>query len=225
MADAILKWLLIGTGDIVRKRVASALAPNLVGVCGGGGRAQTIADEHGASEVFDDVDDALANTAADAVYVATAVYRHRDEAIKAAVAAIPVDPAEAFYEGVKFSRLMKGRLLFYAEEILWFDSVWLIHNELGRIVANFHDKPLMTYGIVRFGEKLAPAQVLDRVRGEVLDPAACDGMAEFARRAGAPIREGCEKQQARDVAEVFDDVLVTIETLGADLMQRMESEA
>ena len=48
-----VKWLLVGTGDIVRKRVASALGSNLVGVCGGRQRAQAIADEHGADSVYD----------------------------------------------------------------------------------------------------------------------------------------------------------------------------
>jgi predicted dehydrogenase len=78
-------WLLIGTGDIVRKRVASALvsAPGsrLLGVCGGKGRAESVAASFGADEVFHDVAEALANTRADAVYVATAVDRHVPEAL------------------------------------------------------------------------------------------------------------------------------------------------
>jgi predicted dehydrogenase len=77
------KWLLIGTGDIVRKRVAAALGNNLVGICGGKERAEALAKDHNIAEVYDDVDRALAHTRANAVYVATPVYRHRDEAIKA----------------------------------------------------------------------------------------------------------------------------------------------
>lgn len=78
-----VEWLLIGTGDIVRKRVASALATargsKLVGVCGGKERAQAIAKDFGATEVFDSVETALKETRAAAVYVATPVYRHRIE--------------------------------------------------------------------------------------------------------------------------------------------------
>ena len=81
-----VQWLLVGTGDIVHKRVGAALAPRLRGVCGGRGRATAIAHEHGASEVFDNLDTALQETSANAVYIATPVHRHRPEAL-AAIAA------------------------------------------------------------------------------------------------------------------------------------------
>jgi predicted dehydrogenase len=86
MGDTIVKWLLIGTGDIVRKRVADALGNHLVGICGGRDRAEALAKEHHIAEVYDDVDTALTKTQADAVYVATPVYRHRDESLKAMAA-------------------------------------------------------------------------------------------------------------------------------------------
>lgn len=82
-----VQWLCVGTGDIVKKRAAAALASadggKLVGVCGGRERAQAIADEHGAPEVYDDLDQALKETTADTVYVGTPVYRHGDEAVRA----------------------------------------------------------------------------------------------------------------------------------------------
>ena len=83
MAEQSTRWLLVGTGDIVRKRVGAALAPHLVGVCGGRERAEAIAGEPGATEVFDDLDRALRETSADAVYVATPVHRHRSESLAA----------------------------------------------------------------------------------------------------------------------------------------------
>jgi len=80
-----LDWLLVGTGDIVRKRVAGALATTpgsrIVGVVGGIERAKAIAGEHGA-KAYASLDEALRDTAAPAAYVATPVYRHRDEALK-----------------------------------------------------------------------------------------------------------------------------------------------
>ena len=80
------RWLLVGTGDIVRKRVAPALASRLAGVCGGRERAAALAQQHGAAEVFVDLETALRETTAEAVYVATQVDRHRPEAL-AAIAA------------------------------------------------------------------------------------------------------------------------------------------
>jgi len=87
MSDGVVKWLLVGTGDIVRKRVAAALnsAPGgkVVAICGGRSRATTIAQEHDIRTVYDDLERALAESSADAVYIATPVFRHRDESCKA----------------------------------------------------------------------------------------------------------------------------------------------
>lgn len=141
--------------------------------------------------------------------------------LKRKLAAVPYDPAERFFDGVKFCRLMKGRLLFYAQEIAWFDAAWLIRNELGRIVRAFFDTPLNTYGQVRFKENLPADAVLDRLRGEMLDAKECDGLREFARLAGRDIPPGEEKRCAREVAEAYDPVLRVLEILGTDLRTRL----
>ncbi len=137
--------------------------------------------------------------------------------LKHKLAAVAVDPGERFFEGAKFSRFMKGRLLFYAEEILWFDAAWLIRNELGRIVNNFYTLPLETFALARFGEKIPPETALERLRGRILPPGVCDGVGEFVRTARAPFEPGEEKAVARRVAGVFDPVLITLEALGAEL--------
>jgi len=137
--------------------------------------------------------------------------------LRAKVAAIPIDPAEQFYEGVKFSRFMKGRLLFYSTPISWFDTVHLIHVELGRILPNFYEKPLKTYGLVRFKEELTPGAVLDRLKGDILSAEVCDSVKEFARIVSRPVPEGQEKKRAREAAELFEPVQLMVETLGEDL--------
>ena len=139
--------------------------------------------------------------------------------LKEKIAAVAVDPRERFFEGAKFSRFMKGRLFFYAEDILWFDSAWLIRNELGRIVNNFYRQPLKTFALARFGEEIAPELTLDRLRGGVLPPSVCDGVREFVRTAEPTLSAGEEKARARRVAGVFDPVLVMLETLGAELIR------
>ncbi len=138
--------------------------------------------------------------------------------LKEKIAAVAVDPRERFFEGAKFSRFMKGRLLFYAEDISWFDSAWLIRNELGRIVNNFYALPLQTFALARFGEGLAPEEALERLRGDVLPPEVCAGVLDFVRAARPPLSPGEEKTRAHRVAEVFDPVLVMLETLGAALI-------
>lgn len=141
-------------------------------------------------------------------------------AVRAKVNALRVDPLHAFFDAAKFCRLMKGRLLFYAESIEWFESPWLIANELGRIAANFYEKPLAAYAEVRWGEKLPAPGVLARLRGELLTAADCDGMQAFAELARRPLVAGEEREQARAVAEVYDPVLRVIERLKDDLHER-----
>lgn len=84
--EGTTRWLLVGTGDLARKRVAAALAgtpgSRLVGVVGHPERAAAIAGEWRA-ESFADLDQALAQSDAQAVYVATPVDRHAEQALAA----------------------------------------------------------------------------------------------------------------------------------------------
>ena len=83
-----LRWLLIGAGDIARKRVAAALAgavdSEIAAVCDvRAENAQSLASEYGVAEVFSDVDEALEKASADAVYAATPVEFHVPLAVRA----------------------------------------------------------------------------------------------------------------------------------------------
>jgi len=81
-------WLLVGAGNIAEKRVAPALAETrpggILAVCDlVHDRARKIAGRFGAEEVYTDLDDALDRTKANAVYLATPVFLHVRQAIKA----------------------------------------------------------------------------------------------------------------------------------------------
>ncbi len=142
--------------------------------------------------------------------------------LSAKVKAVPIDPFELFFAVAKFGRLMQGRLLFYAREIAWFETDFLIANELGRIVGNFYHQPLLAYGLARYGERLEPTGVLERLRGALLNDAQVAGMQRFAAVAGAPLVAGQYKQHARAAAECYAPVLETLETLAADMLRRAE---
>lgn len=79
-----VKWLLVGPGDIARSRVAPALAAaegsQLTAICGS--RRRTGTDELAArfqvSQTYDDLDEALVQSDADAVYIATPHNCHVD---------------------------------------------------------------------------------------------------------------------------------------------------
>jgi predicted dehydrogenase len=83
-----LKWLLLGAGDIARKRVAAALrdaaGSELVAVCDVVEQSATdLAAEYGVPGVYSNLGAALAESGADAVYVATPVHLHVQHAVQA----------------------------------------------------------------------------------------------------------------------------------------------
>ena len=79
----VVKWLLVGAGDIATRRVAPALVQaansELVAVCDiNPAKAARLAAQHGVNAVFTDVAEAIDGTDADAVYVATPQHTHID---------------------------------------------------------------------------------------------------------------------------------------------------
>jgi len=83
-----LKWLLVGAGDIARKRVAPALrdADNSTisaVVDTQPERARDLAQQYDIDETFEDLSTALGKSSADAVYLATPVYMHVKQAVEA----------------------------------------------------------------------------------------------------------------------------------------------
>lgn len=85
----ILKWGLIGAGDIVRKRVAPALVDlencELVSVSRSRAElAESFAREFGIKKWFADWSELVKDSEIDAVYIATPVYLHKEQTIFAA---------------------------------------------------------------------------------------------------------------------------------------------
>jgi predicted dehydrogenase len=83
-----LRWLLVGAGDIARKRVAPALAQApgsaLAAICDlDGEAARALATQHEVGQVYTHLEDALAHADAEAVYLATPVHLHAPQAIQA----------------------------------------------------------------------------------------------------------------------------------------------
>ncbi len=83
-----LKWLLVGTGDIANKRVAPALAEcadsELIAVCDLRAKeASALAEKMNIHEIYTDFKQALNETSADAVYLATPIWLHAEHAVQA----------------------------------------------------------------------------------------------------------------------------------------------
>ena len=124
---------------------------------------------------------------------------------KQALAAAPVDPALVLFDNAKFSRLMKGRLHFYANAPAHFDSTWLIQNELRRIGGNFFVKPFSTFWQLRTGERVRdPLEILMQLRGDPLTQEEIDCTREFHRLTPGHWQPGTEREAAMSIVEVFD---------------------
>lgn len=102
------------------------------------------------------------------------------QAVKEKCRGIETGSLTRFYEGVKFSRLMMGRLLFYAEDLPRFDSTWLIGHELRRIRRMFFETTFSAFARIAWKESITPEDALERCRGEFLDEADYRSVREFA---------------------------------------------
>ena len=86
-----LKWLLVGAGDIAQRRVAPALVAaqnsKLVAICDlDRERASELAARHGVEAVYSDYAQALAESGAEAVYIATPAPTHVELSLQALAA-------------------------------------------------------------------------------------------------------------------------------------------
>jgi len=124
---------------------------------------------------------------------------------KRGLKAIPVSPMLRAFSAARFSRLMKGRLWFYANAPAHFDSTWPIENELLRLRGNFFDIPFRVYWEVVEGERVAdPAPLLDRLCPDVIDPEELRCAREFIRLLPGRWEDGAQKRIAADIADIFD---------------------
>ena len=81
-----VKWLLVGAGNIANKRVAPALVSaensELIGVCDPHmEQASAMAEKFNIQNIYKDFEKALVKSNADAVYLATPIWLHADQAI------------------------------------------------------------------------------------------------------------------------------------------------
>jgi len=119
---------------------------------------------------------------------------------------VPMSPVLRAFGAGRFSRLMKGRLRFYAAAPPCFDSIWCIENELRRLRRNFFTIPFGIYWELATGEKVDdPATILSHLRPGILDQEELRATREFVRLTPGRRRAGEQKNIAAAIADVFDD--------------------
>jgi hypothetical protein len=119
-----------------------------------------------------------------------------------------------FFDCVKFSRLMKGRLWFYSQEVEWFDSPPLILNELRRLRSNFFLRPLEIFSRVVFGEWVEADMTLQRLVAEgVFHPQEVGAFRRFHDLADPQTVPADTRKQARRISEHYDEFYLALEKL------------
>jgi len=106
---------------------------------------------------------------------------------------------------MKFSRLMKGRLRFYATAPGHFATDWVIENELRRLRSSYLTIPFGMYWRVRTGETVEdPADLLPRLTADPLTEEEARCAREFARLLPGTWKPGEQRAIALALADIFD---------------------
>lgn len=119
-----------------------------------------------------------------------------------------------FFDAVKFTRQIGGRLLFYAEEIPHFDSIPLIHNDLNRIRRMFYETAFRLFGRIAWAEDITPEESLFRCRESFLSGPEIDAVRAFADIFSRKNDFGRIRDFSRAVAEAVFPFQVVLEKLG-----------
>ena len=145
---------------------------------------------------------------------------------KACLDRVPLDPFLRFFDASKFSRLMKGRLAFYAYAPPHFDSTWCIENELRRMRRNLFDRPLSVYCEV--AGRRQPEDPLELVRD--LCPALLTAeevrcVREFVRLLPGRWEEGKQREIALALAGIFDGFFSALAKIGHRVREISEANS
>ena len=124
---------------------------------------------------------------------------------KDAIKKVEVDPRLLLFDGAKFSRLMKGRLKFYANAPTHFDTTWCIQNDVNRMGNNFFRTPFKIFEQVVYHQKIDdPAEKVPDLVPEILSKEEMENTLAFDRLTREKCKNGQEVETANQIAEIFD---------------------
>ena len=118
-----------------------------------------------------------------------------------------------FFDGAKFSRLMMGRLYFYAENIPHFDSIWLIENELKRIRRLFFETTFAAFGMIVWDRDMTPEEAHERCRGGYLTEDDYRAVKAYADAFWRPYDAASIKAYAGEIAGTIGPFQAVLEKL------------
>ena len=142
------------------------------------------------------------------------------DAYKKELGKIIIDPVMQIFDSARFSRLMKGRLRFYARSRNHFDSKWLIENELNRIGKSFFANPLAIYWkAIRKASRISPEKIAKKLEGDIFTANDVEAMLAFAELTMHGYKEGEQVSLAEKIADVFDNFYIALDKLYENAQQ------
>lgn len=119
---------------------------------------------------------------------------------------VVIRPQTIIFDSSRFCRLMKGRLRFYANAPEYFDSLWLIQNELKRIGNMFYRIPYKVFWKLYTGESVEnPDSIILKLVPGILTQSEAEKTLEFSKLASGEWKQGSEYELALDIADLFDE--------------------
>jgi len=138
---------------------------------------------------------------------------------------IPGQPMMTLYNGVRCSRIRKGRWMFYLNAPDFFETDHVCQWEIRWLGSAFTTSVFDSYAQIKWGEKGLPLdEILDRMTPELIDKSEGRIIKQvFAAAAG---RSTCAeaRERLRQAAEVYTDYYLILERMLADARQVMAAK-
>lgn len=126
------------------------------------------------------------------------------EEIKDALKEVEVAPQMLVFSKSRFSRLMKGRLWYFAKAPSHIDKLFLIRNELNRIGENFYGIPYRAYWKVIKGEEIDnPDRIVPELVPQILTSHEAEATLKFSKLVYS-WQKGKEIETALEIVEIYD---------------------
>lgn len=137
----------------------------------------------------------------------------------------PGEPMMTLYNGVRFSRIRKGRWMFYLNAPPFFDTGHVCQWEISWLASTFTAPLFDSYAQIKWKERGLPLdEILNRMTPDLIDQREAKVIRQvFAAAAGRPT--GAEaRERLRQAAEVYADYYLILERMLADARQTMAAE-
>ena len=143
---------------------------------------------------------------------------------KHALQKVQVAPQMLVFDNCRFSRLMKGRLCFYAAAPAYFDNIFLIQNELKRLGNNFYRVPYKTFWKIVKGESVSdPDTIINKLVPDILTEKEAAATLEFSRLMPGVWEEGKEVEIALKTCTIFDDFYRGLNKIQQELAAKIKN--